>query len=59
LTPWVGGKVWGDIAVDIFIARGAIRLIGYLMETKFPMTTELVFSKYPIDVGYDFFFNHK
>lgn len=51
LTPWVGGKVWGDAAVDIFIARGGIRLIGYLLETKFPMTTELVFSKYPIDVG--------
>ncbi|XP_053407458.1 uncharacterized protein LOC123547213 isoform X2 [Mercenaria mercenaria] len=51
LTPWVGGKVWGDAAIDIFIARGGIRLIGYLMETKFPMTTELVFSKYPIDVG--------
>ncbi|KAL4222206.1 hypothetical protein ACF0H5_018244 [Mactra antiquata] len=51
LTPWIGGKVWGDVAVDIFIARGGVRLIGYLMETKFPMLTELVFSKHPIDVG--------
>ncbi|XP_052219885.1 uncharacterized protein LOC127837088 [Dreissena polymorpha] len=51
LTPWVGGKVWGDAAIDIGFARGGIRLIGYLLETKFPMTTELVFSKYPIDVG--------
>ncbi|WAR20850.1 CRB-like protein [Mya arenaria] len=34
LTPWVGGKVWGDAAIDIGFARGGIRLIGYLMETK-------------------------
>ncbi|WAQ98196.1 hypothetical protein MAR_022569, partial [Mya arenaria] len=51
LTPWVGGKVWGDVAVDLGVMRGGIRLIGYLMETKFPLTTEVVFSKYPIDVG--------
>jgi len=43
--------VWGDAAVDLFIVRGGIKLIGYLLETKFPMTTEIGFSKYPIDVG--------
>ena len=51
LTPWVGGKVQGDAAVDIGFARGGIRLIGYLLETKFPITIELVFSKYPLDLG--------
>ena len=37
--------------MDIGFARGGIRLIGYLLETKFPITIELVFSKYPIDLG--------
>ncbi|WAR20774.1 hypothetical protein MAR_014748 [Mya arenaria] len=51
LTPWVGGKVWGNVSVDIGFAEGGIQLEGYLMETKFPFLTELVFSKYPLDVG--------
>jgi len=52
LTPWIGAKVWADLAIDLLVMRGGIRLVGFIMETKFPMTTELVFSKYPIDVGY-------
>jgi len=52
LTPWLGAKVWGDAKVDFMLAHAGIRLVGYLVETKFPMTTEIVFSKYPIDVGY-------
>ncbi|WAR20843.1 hypothetical protein MAR_014817 [Mya arenaria] len=51
LTPSVGGKVWGDASVYIGFARGGIALEGYLMETKFPILTEIVFSKYPLDVG--------
>ena len=49
--PWLGGKVWGDVAIDIGIARGGARLIGYLLETKFPITGELAFTKFPIDLG--------
>ena len=48
----MGGKVWGDVAVDIGFARGGVRLKGFLLETKFPITLELVFSKYPLDIGY-------
>ena len=51
LTPWVGGQVSGKAGVSIGIASGGIELTGYLLETKFPITVELVFSKYPIDVG--------
>lgn len=52
MTPWLGAKVWGDVTIDFVFARAGVRLIGYLVETKFPMTTEIVFSKYPVDVGY-------
>jgi len=51
LTPWLAAKVWGDAAVDIIFARGGIRLVGYLLETKFPMTADIAFSKFPIDLG--------
>ena len=51
MIPWVGGKVWGDVSVDIGFARGGIRLIGYIVETRFPITIELVFSKYPLVLG--------
>ena len=51
LIPQVGAQVHGDASVDIGIARGGIDLRGFLLETKFPITVELVFSKYPLDIG--------
>ena len=51
LVPEVGGKVYGDAAVDLGFARGGIRMIGYLLETQFPITIELIFAKYPLDLG--------
>ena len=51
LIPEVGGKVWGDAAVDLGFVRGGIRLIGYILETQFPVTVEMIFAKYPLDIG--------
>ncbi|KAK3083736.1 hypothetical protein FSP39_002337 [Pinctada imbricata] len=50
VTPWLGGKVWGSLAIDIGFARGGIKLIGYLLETRFPTSGSLGFSKFPLDV---------
>ena len=54
LTPGIGAKVWANFALDLLVVSGGIQLNGFIMQTKFPMTIELVFSKYPIDVGYVF-----
>ncbi|GAB1602264.1 uncharacterized protein LOC115224694 [Argonauta hians] len=50
ITPWVGAKVWGSLAVDIGFARGGIKLIGYLMDVQFPVTAKITFSQFPVAV---------
>ncbi|KAK3084121.1 hypothetical protein FSP39_008498, partial [Pinctada imbricata] len=52
VTPWLGGKVWGSLKVNLGFARGGINLEGYLLETRFPITGSLGFSKFPLDVVY-------
>ncbi|XP_045189288.2 uncharacterized protein LOC123546793 [Mercenaria mercenaria] len=51
LTPWVAAKVWGKIMVNIGFAKGGLELVGYLMKTKFPLQSELGFSKFPLEIG--------
>ncbi|XP_062572081.1 uncharacterized protein LOC134234050 [Saccostrea cucullata] len=50
LTPWAGAKVWGGVAIKFFIFRAGLRLIGYLLETRFPITAEITYNKFPLDV---------
>ncbi|OWF46933.1 Delta-like protein 1 [Mizuhopecten yessoensis] len=50
VTPGAGGSVWGIAALDLGFARGGIKLIGYLLETKFPIMGSIGFSKFPLDV---------
>ncbi|XP_061168901.1 uncharacterized protein LOC133178169 [Saccostrea echinata] len=50
LIPWSGAIAWGGVAVKFFIFRAGIRLIGYLLETRFPITAEITYNKFPLDV---------
>ena len=50
LIPWLGAKVWGGISVNIIFAAGGINLVGYIVETKFPLTGLVTFSKFPVYV---------
>ncbi|XP_033747032.1 uncharacterized protein LOC117332256 [Pecten maximus] len=51
VTPRVGASVWGTAGLDLGFARGGIKLVGYLLETKFPITASIGFSKFPLDVS--------
>ena len=51
VTPHIGASVWGELAVDIIIAYGGIRLEGHLLEVTFPITAEFGFGKFPINIG--------
>lgn len=51
VTPHIGASVWGELALDIIIAYGGIRLEGHLLETTFPITAEFGFGKFPINIG--------
>lgn len=48
LIPRIGAVVWGELSVDIGFAYGGIRLEGHLVQTTFPITISLTFSKFPI-----------
>ncbi|XP_062567667.1 uncharacterized protein LOC134229900 [Saccostrea cucullata] len=48
VIPRIGAIVWGELNVDIGIAYGGIRLEGHLVQTSFPITISLTFSKFPI-----------
>ncbi|XP_013394005.1 uncharacterized protein LOC106161555, partial [Lingula anatina] len=50
-VPWVGGKVWGALSIDLFLVRAGIKIVGYLLETRFPITGTLGFAKFPIAVS--------
>ncbi|XP_052073991.1 uncharacterized protein LOC127711867 [Mytilus californianus] len=52
VTPHIGAGVWGELAVDIGFAYGGIRLEGHLLETRFPITAEFKFNKFPIKIGF-------
>lgn len=48
VIPRIGAQVWGQLDVDIGFAYGGIRLEGHLVQTSFPITISLTFSKFPI-----------
>ncbi|XP_069134862.1 uncharacterized protein [Argopecten irradians] len=51
VTPGVGATVWGTAAINLGFAKGGIKLIGYLLQTSFPTTGSIGFSKFPLDVA--------
>lgn len=50
LIPWAGAKAWGGVYVQFFLFKAGIRLTGYLLETRFPITAEITYNKFPLDV---------
>ncbi|KAL3857351.1 hypothetical protein ACJMK2_012027 [Sinanodonta woodiana] len=50
IGPWVSGMVWGGISLELGIASGGLKLIGYILKTKFPITEETQQGKHPVTV---------
>ncbi|KAK3589126.1 hypothetical protein CHS0354_017092 [Potamilus streckersoni] len=50
IGPWVSGMVWGGISLELGIASGGLKLIGYILKTKFPVTEETQQGKHPVTV---------
>ncbi|XP_013400530.1 uncharacterized protein LOC106166499 [Lingula anatina] len=50
ITPYVAGKVWGSLEVNLGILSGGIRIEGFLLDTSFPITGTIGFGKFPINV---------
>ncbi|XP_035662464.1 uncharacterized protein LOC118406510 [Branchiostoma floridae] len=50
VTPYVGITVWGEMGVGA-IMYAKLRLEGDIMQTRFPTVAEIIFSKFPFDIG--------
>ncbi|KAI8485717.1 hypothetical protein Bbelb_365510, partial [Branchiostoma belcheri] len=50
IIPYLGVQVYGELGVGALL-YAKLRLEGDIMETKFPITAEIRFSKFPMDVG--------
>ncbi|VDI76849.1 Hypothetical predicted protein, partial [Mytilus galloprovincialis] len=51
ITPYTGILVYGEVGIGILIIFANLRLEGYIMELRFPTRGELIFKKFPLDVG--------
>lgn len=49
VEPYGGLVVWGELGIG-FALYGKLRLVGYILDTGFPITAEVAFTKFPIDV---------
>ncbi|KAK3612527.1 hypothetical protein CHS0354_024500 [Potamilus streckersoni] len=50
VVPYGGLKAWGEIGVG-FLLYGKLQLIGHIMDTRFPTIADIIFSKFPLNVG--------
>ncbi|XP_078620549.1 uncharacterized protein LOC144887293 isoform X2 [Branchiostoma floridae x Branchiostoma japonicum] len=50
-TPQLGAYVSGELSINLFLFKAGLKLIGYLLTTKFPTKAEVGFSKFPLDVA--------
>ncbi|KAK3612515.1 hypothetical protein CHS0354_024486 [Potamilus streckersoni] len=50
VVPYGGLKIWGELGVG-FILYAKLRLTGYIMDTRFPIIADIIFSKFPLNVG--------
>ncbi|CAH1249045.1 SELE [Branchiostoma lanceolatum] len=50
-VPQLGAYVSGELSINLFLFKAGIKLIGYLLTTKFPTKAEIGFAKFPLDVN--------
>ncbi|VDI54125.1 Hypothetical predicted protein [Mytilus galloprovincialis] len=51
VVPFAGAKAYGSVGICFWVLCGKLQLDGYIMDTRFPSTAEISFSKFPLDVG--------
>ena len=54
VTPFGGLTVWGELGIGLLL-YGKLRLVGDIMDLRFPTTAEITFKKFPLDVQYVLF----
>ena len=50
VEPYAGVTVYGELGIG-FLLYGKLRLEGRIMDLRFPTTAEILFNKFPLDVG--------
>lgn len=51
VEPYGGVSAYGELGIG-FLLYGKLKLVGQIMDTGFPTTAEVTFSKFPLDVKY-------
>ena len=54
VVPKGGVMVYGGLSFCLGPFCAELHLEGYIMNVKFPTTAEVMFSKFPLDVGWVF-----
>lgn len=49
VEPYGGVSAYGELGIG-FLLYGKLKLVGQIMDTGFPTTAEVTFSKFPLDV---------
>lgn len=49
VEPYGGVSAYGEMGIG-FLLYGKLKLVGQIMDTGFPTTAEITFSKFPLDV---------
>lgn len=50
VEPYGGLMVWGELSIGFHVLFAKLRLVGHVMDSGFPTTAEITFSKFPLDV---------
>ncbi|KAK3612537.1 hypothetical protein CHS0354_024514 [Potamilus streckersoni] len=50
VVPYGGLKVWGEVGIG-FLLYGKLQIVGYIMDTRFPTTADIIFNKFPLNVA--------
>ncbi|VDI79784.1 Hypothetical predicted protein [Mytilus galloprovincialis] len=51
VSPYAGAKGYGSVGLCFWVLCGKLQLNGHVLNTAFPSTIEVGFSKFPLDVG--------
>lgn len=49
IEPYGGVTAHGELGIG-FLLYGKLKLVGQILDTGFPTTAEITFSKFPLDV---------
>lgn len=49
VEPYGGVSVYGEMGIG-FLLEASLKLVGQILDTGFPTTAEITFSKFPLDV---------